>query len=102
MEVYRRIKGRNLDGCRNRSAEHEFSPVDEEALKETGVTEKQLPELVDTTDKFKGIKSEYAKIIGIDKDVYFVMGATDGALSTIGLVPFKPVSSQLTLEPRLQ
>ncbi len=58
---------------------------DEEALKETGLTERQLPELVDTTDKFQGIKSEYAKVIGIDKEVYFVMGATDGALSTIGV-----------------
>ncbi len=61
------------------------STWDAEALNETGLTEKQLPELVETTDKFRGIKSEYAKVIGIDKDVYFVMGATDGALSTIGV-----------------
>lgn len=58
---------------------------DPEALKETGITKDQLPELVDLTDKFQGIKSEYAKVMGIDEDVYFVMGATDGALSTIGV-----------------
>ncbi|MTV83303.1 gluconokinase [Secundilactobacillus folii] len=58
---------------------------DEEALKETGVKENQLPELVDTTYKIKGIQAEYAKVMGLDKDVYFVMGATDGALSTIGV-----------------
>lgn len=58
---------------------------DQEALKETGIHKNQLPELVETTDKFQGIHSEYAKILGVDKDVYFVMGATDGALSTIGV-----------------
>ena len=58
---------------------------DDVALKEVGVKREQLPELVDTTDKFQGIKSEYAKVIGLSKDVYFVMGATDGALSTIGV-----------------
>lgn len=58
---------------------------DAEALKEAGITEKQLPELVETTYKIKGIRSEYAKVMGIDDDVYFVMGATDGALSTLGV-----------------
>ena len=58
---------------------------DEEALKETEVTQDQLPELVETTYKIQGIKSEYAKVMGVGEDVYFVMGATDGALSTIGV-----------------
>lgn len=60
---------------------------DEEALKETGVNEKQLPELVETTDKFQGIKSEYAKVIGIDKDV---------TLSWVPpMVPYQPLVSAL-------
>ncbi|MCV3741887.1 gluconokinase [Lentilactobacillus hilgardii] len=58
---------------------------DDVALKETGVKKSQLPELVNITNKFRGIHSEYAKVMGIDDDVYFVMGATDGALSTIGV-----------------
>lgn len=58
---------------------------DDEAMKEAGVKREQLPELVDTTYKIKGIRSEYAKVMGIDDNVYFVMGATDGALSTIGV-----------------
>ncbi|WP_283680254.1 gluconokinase [Lentilactobacillus sp. Marseille-Q4993] len=58
---------------------------DDSILEEVGVKRSQLPELVEITDKFQGIKSEYAKVIGVDEDVYFVMGATDGALSTFGV-----------------
>lgn len=58
---------------------------DEEVLKEVDLKESQLPELVDTTYKIKGIHPEYAKVMGLKEDVYFVMGSTDGALSTIGV-----------------
>ncbi|MBY4582714.1 gluconokinase [Pediococcus pentosaceus] len=63
---------------------------DDEILREVGITKNQLPELVQPTYKIKGIRPEYAKVMGLDEDVYFVMGATDGALSTIGVGAIKP------------
>ena len=62
---------------------------DDEILKMAGVKRSQLPELVETTHSIKGIRSEYAKIMGIPDDVNVVMGATDGALSTIGVGALK-------------
>lgn len=58
---------------------------DDEILKMAGIKRSQLPELVETTHSIKGIRSEYAKVMGIPDDVNVVMGATDGALSTIGV-----------------
>lgn len=58
---------------------------DDEILKLAGIQRKQLPELVEPTYNIVGIRSEYAKVMGIDDNVHMVMGATDGALSTIGV-----------------
>lgn len=58
---------------------------DDEILKMVNVKKSQLPTLVPTTQSIVGIRSEYAKVIGVPDDVHIVMGATDGALSTIGV-----------------
>lgn len=58
---------------------------DDEVLKLVNVKRSQLPDLVETTHAIVGIRSEYAKVMGIPDDVKVVMGATDGALSTIGV-----------------
>lgn len=58
---------------------------DDEILKMVDVKRSQLPELVECTHAIDGIKPEYAKEMGIPADVKVVMGATDGALSTIGV-----------------
>ncbi|GAK48459.1 gluconokinase [Secundilactobacillus oryzae JCM 18671] len=63
---------------------------DDQALEVAGITRDQLPELVDTTDKMVGLKDEYARVIGIDKDVPFIMGATDGPLSNLGVNAIDP------------
>ena len=58
---------------------------DPEILKLLDIKRSQLPELVEPTHSIVGIRSEYAKVAGISDNVRMVMGATDGALSTIGV-----------------
>lgn len=58
---------------------------DDTILKMVNVKRDQLPPLVSTTHSIVGIRSEYAKVMGVPDDVHIVMGATDGALSTIGV-----------------
>ncbi|MBA1393214.1 gluconate kinase, partial [Lactobacillus sp. XV13L] len=50
-----------------------------------GITTAQLPPLVPITAQIKGIKNKYADLTGLNSQVITVMGATDGALSTLGL-----------------
>jgi gluconokinase len=58
---------------------------DEEALKIAGVTRDQLSELVPTTKIFKNCDPDLAKQIGIDPQTPFVIGASDGVLSNLGV-----------------
>ncbi|TCZ78308.1 gluconokinase [Paenibacillus albiflavus] len=58
---------------------------DEEALQIAGITPAQLSELVPTTKIFMGCDSNLAKQIGIDPQTPFVIGASDGVLSNLGV-----------------
>jgi gluconokinase len=58
---------------------------DEEALKIAGVTREQLSELVPTTQLFQNCHPELAKQVGIDPETPFVIGASDGVLSNLGV-----------------
>ncbi|WP_251554055.1 gluconokinase [Neobacillus muris] len=58
---------------------------DEEALKAAGITREQLSKLVPTTEIFRGCDPDLAKQIGIDPDTPFVIGASDGVLSNLGV-----------------
>jgi gluconokinase len=58
---------------------------DEEALKIAGVTRDQLSELVPTTQIFHNCHPELAKQVGIDPKTPFVIGASDGVLSNLGV-----------------
>ncbi|MDQ0272705.1 gluconokinase [Cytobacillus purgationiresistens] len=58
---------------------------DEEALKIAGVTREQLSELVPTTKIFKNCRLDLANKIGIDPQTPFVIGASDGVLSNLGV-----------------
>ncbi|RFU62463.1 gluconokinase [Peribacillus glennii] len=58
---------------------------DEEALKIAGVKTDQLSELVSTTKIFTNCDSDLAKHIGIDPQTPFVIGASDGVLSNLGV-----------------
>ncbi|WP_220728668.1 gluconokinase [Apilactobacillus xinyiensis] len=58
---------------------------DSQALKLTGISKSQLPELVDTTYQFHGIDTSYAKVIGIKENTPFVIGSSDGPLANLGV-----------------
>ncbi|MFC6255160.1 gluconokinase [Secundilactobacillus hailunensis] len=63
---------------------------DDQALELAGVTRDKLPELVDTTDTVSGMNEDYARVIGIDPDTPFVMGASDGPLANLGVNAIDP------------
>ncbi|MBU8772433.1 gluconokinase [Cytobacillus oceanisediminis] len=58
---------------------------DEEALAIAGVTPAQLSKLVPTTKMFKNCNPKLAKQMGIDPQTPFVIGASDGVLSNLGV-----------------
>jgi gluconokinase len=58
---------------------------DEEALSIAGVTRDQLSKLVPTTEIYKNCNRDLAKQIGIDPQTPFVIGASDGVLSNLGV-----------------
>ena len=58
---------------------------DKEALTIAGVTTEQLSKLVPTTETFTNCHEEYAKQLGISSETTFVIGASDGVLSNIGV-----------------
>lgn len=58
---------------------------DEEALQIAGINRSQLSELVPTTKLFSGCNPSLAKEMGIDSQTPFVIGASDGVLSNLGV-----------------
>ncbi len=58
---------------------------DIEALKVAGITPAQLSELVPTTAIFSNCNADLAKQIGIDPKTPFIIGASDGVLSNLGV-----------------
>lgn len=55
------------------------------ALELLGISEEMLPELVPTTYVMKGMKERYATLMGLNEDTPFVIGASDGVLSNLGV-----------------
>jgi gluconokinase len=70
---------------------------DEEALQIAGVTREQLSTLVPTTKIFKNCHQELAKQIGIDPQTPFVIGASDGVLSNLGVSAIKKGEIAVTI-----
>ncbi|PFG03716.1 gluconate kinase (FGGY family) [Bacillus sp. es.034] len=63
---------------------------DEEAMKVAGVTKDQLSTPVSTTESLVGLKSEYTELLGLPADTPFVVGASDGVLSNLGVNAIEP------------
>src|SRR5699024_6378346 len=63
---------------------------DKQALDLLGITEAQLPELVEPTDYITGLNPKYGEILGISEDIPFVFGASDGVLSNLGVDAIDP------------
>ena len=55
------------------------------ALELAGIHEEQLPDLVPVTYQFHGLNAVYAQQLGLSADVPFIIGASDGVLSNLGL-----------------
>jgi gluconokinase len=70
---------------------------DVEALEIAGVTRDQLSKLVPTTAIFKNCDPELAKQMGIDPQTPFVIGASDGVLSNLGVNAIKKGEVAVTI-----
>lgn len=62
---------------------------DEEALRIAGITQDHLSKLVPTTEIFQHCSPELAIQMGIDPETPFVIGASDGVLSNLGVNAIK-------------
>ncbi|MBM7602298.1 gluconokinase [Metabacillus crassostreae] len=63
---------------------------DAKALQVAGVTREQLSKPVSTTESIKGLAPEYTKLLGLSSDTPFVVGASDGVLSNLGVNAIEP------------
>ncbi|MEN1967850.1 gluconokinase [Lentibacillus sp. N15] len=60
------------------------------ALQLAGIMPQQLSEIVPTTYKLTELKKEYQSLMGIDSDTPFIIGASDGVLSNLGVNAIEP------------
>ena len=63
---------------------------DKEALALAGITPNQLSTLVPTTYQLKSLKEYYHSEIGFSRAVPFIIGASDGVLSNLGVNAIEP------------
>ncbi|WP_217597856.1 gluconokinase [Cohnella sp. GbtcB17] len=63
---------------------------DEEALAAAGVTADRLSQLVPTTHALAGLQGDYARQTGLAADTPFIVGASDGVLSNLGVGAIEP------------
>ncbi|EIT83834.1 gluconate kinase [Fictibacillus macauensis ZFHKF-1] len=70
---------------------------DEEALALAGISSDRLSTLVPTTHCMKGLSSELAKKLGIAPQTPFVIGASDGVLSNLGVDAMEPGVVAITI-----
>ncbi|CDQ38182.1 MULTISPECIES: gluconokinase [Virgibacillus] len=63
---------------------------DTEALEVAGITSKQLSTLVPTTEAFSGLDEELSNYMGIHSTTKFIIGASDGVLSNLGVNAIEP------------
>lgn len=70
---------------------------DEEALTVAGITKAQLSILVPTTKQFTNCNAKLAKQIGINPQTPFIIGASDGVLSNLGVNAIKEGEIAVTI-----
>lgn len=58
---------------------------DQEAMDIAGISEEQLPPVVDAYHQFSGLKNEFVAKTGCPTNTTFIQGAFDGALSNLGV-----------------
>lgn len=67
------------------------------ALEQAGITERELPDLVETTDFITGLDEFYVKQMNLLTDTKFVYGSSDGILSNLGLGAFDSNTTVITI-----
>ena len=70
---------------------------DKGALEVAGIGEEKLPKPVSTTFTIKGIYQSYAEVLGLPADTPFVIGASDGVLSNLGVNAIDPGVVAITI-----
>lgn len=70
---------------------------DEEALATAGIRSEQLSEPVPTTHILRGMKQEYAEMMGVDPETPVVIGASDGCLANLGVGAIAPSQVATTI-----
>lgn len=75
---------------------HELA-FDRQVLELLAVDRSQLSEPVDTTTYYTDMNTRYADLMGISTDTPFVIGASDGVLSNLGVNAFKPGEVAVTI-----
>jgi gluconokinase len=70
---------------------------DAAALKLAGIKRAQLPQLVDTDYQINGLAADLAAKIGLDVETPFIVGASDGTLSNLGLNAVRPGDVAVTI-----
>ncbi|ASK61970.1 gluconokinase [Virgibacillus phasianinus] len=63
---------------------------DKEAMQLAGITADQLSTLVPTTHQMTTLKDSYRSYVGFDSEVPFIVGASDGVLSNLGVNAIEP------------
>ncbi|MBN8198915.1 MULTISPECIES: gluconokinase [Bacillaceae] len=63
---------------------------DKEAVESAGITAEKLSKPVPTTYSVRGMKEEFRKLTGLSLDTPFVVGASDGVLSNLGVNAIDP------------
>lgn len=58
---------------------------DDEVLKLLGISEEKLSRIVPTTMILKNLNTKYIKLLGLNEETKFVVGASDGVLSNLGV-----------------
>ncbi|CAM4435750.1 gluconokinase [Paenibacillus tarimensis] len=70
---------------------------DEEVLELIGISRDQLSVPVPTTHSVTGLNEEYAKVTGLPADTPFIVGASDGVLSNLGVNAIEPGTVAVTI-----
>ncbi|WP_261130122.1 gluconokinase [Bacillus sp. Marseille-Q3570] len=70
---------------------------DAEALEVAGITAVQLSEPVPTTKAIDGLDGKYAEVLGIGPSTPFIVGASDGVLSNLGVNAIEPGAVAVTI-----
>lgn len=70
---------------------------DKKILEFLGINNNQLPKLVKTTDYLKGIDTKYYQQLKLPANVPFILGASDGVLSNLGLNAINDGSMAVTI-----